>query len=137
RRGLGRRLRREAELGEEASGGFPSRSGLGPSHRATAALTRLEVRAEHMCEQPRPSVSPRRLLVFGLAEPRELELIAGRRWGPNGGEIGRRARHDFFAQTRVAREDPEIAQHVKMWRRDRGTKTHHEIFGRKHDRAGA
>jgi len=106
-----RRLRGEAELGEQPLTRFSCRGRLDPAHRTTTLWTSIEVGAKHMLEEPRPTLTARRSSI--VLEELELITLGGRR--PAQGPIMRRLRNDFGAERRVARKEPEVAQQMKPW----------------------
>jgi hypothetical protein len=94
----GRGSRGEAEPSEQVARFVAVTGSVEPAHRPTAAGASIEVRLEHMPEQPRPTFSQSWLVGVGDDIELELELIArsGRRRGGIG--ISGRVRDHFSAE---------------------------------------
>jgi len=82
-----------------------TQGGTDPPHRAAATYTRIKVGAEHLREQPGPSVSPRSLLFFYLSDTGELELITG-------ADGGRSARGSAAERRPAGQRDPEATREL-------------------------
>ena len=73
---FGRRLRREAMLGEQPGDGGRFGSCLDPAHRPATARASLHLGAEHMPEQPAPPGPAPCRRRGGAGSPAKLELVA-------------------------------------------------------------
>ncbi len=100
--------RQERTLAGATGCSYPARRGSRRLRRGA----RIKVGSEHMCQQPRPSFSRSRRVTVGVEV--ELELVARRRRRNIRARISGRVWHDFFSQSRVAREHGEVPDQVEV-----------------------
>jgi len=78
-------------LRNQPGDGRATRGDLCPPHRPRATRARVNIRREHVRQQPRPPIPPGRRIIL-LAEQLKLIYARGRRLV--GGRINRRLGHD-------------------------------------------
>ena len=98
------------------------------AHRPLALRTAIQVRQEHVGQEPGPPVAPPFPgAVLGLTQQLELIPSCGR-WTVSAVLVGV-LWHDFTAESRMTREDPKVPDQVEPRWRDRRAQSHQQVLG--------